>query len=230
MRGPRPRRPRARRRRAGRSPASRRRAGRRRPPRRTPGARGPRLAHAALEDPRAHRAGPTSAYQETFVRPGNCGSCSIAGPIAAGRAPRARPRATWIAFCGLPIACRTCWTAKPPDVPSWRRTARAQSIRHVVAERIVGRISPAAVWTENWRRVGPPGPAQVQDRLARAVAGELGLGAVGVEDPQPGDEAGASGGRELEDAVRADARVAVAEAPHDGGASGTGRAPRSTTR
>ena len=41
--------------------------------------------------------------------------------------------------------------------------------------------------------VGPAAAAQVQDRLARAVAGQLGLRAVGVEDPQPGHEPGSSG-------------------------------------
>src|SRR5205823_1345165 len=33
-------------------------------------------------------------------------------------------------------------------------------------------------------RVRPSRAAQVEDRLARAVAGQLGLGAVGVDDPQ----------------------------------------------
>jgi hypothetical protein len=37
--------------------------------------------------------------------------------------------------------------------------------------------------------VGPAALAQVHDRLARAVAGQLGLRAVGVEDPQVGHEA-----------------------------------------
>ena len=38
--------------------------------------------------------------------------------------------------------------------------------------------------------VGPAAVAQVEDRLAGAVAGELGLGAVGVEDAQVGDDVG----------------------------------------
>ena len=43
-------------------------------------------------------------------------------------------------------------------------------------------------------------PAQVEDRLARPVARQLGLGAVGVEDAQAGDEAGLVG-VELMDAL-----------------------------
>ena len=61
--------------------------------------------------------------------------------------------------------------------------------------------------------VGPAGAAQVEDRLAGAVAGELGLRAVGVEDPQAGDEAGLVGRGELEHAVAARAGVPVAEPP-----------------
>ena len=56
--------------------------------------------------------------------------------------------------------------------------------------------------------------AQVQQRLARAVARQLGLGAVGVVDPQAGDVAGLVGGREREHAVGADAEVAVAQRAH----------------
>ena len=41
-----------------------------------------------------------------------------------------------------------------------------------------------ACWIENCVSVGPAPPAQVQERLARAVAGEPGLRAVRVEDPQ----------------------------------------------
>ena len=58
----------------------------------------------------------------------------------------------------------------------------------VVGDVIVARISPASVLIENvfWsvqrRRL------QEQNRLARAVARELGLGAVGIEDPHVGDE------------------------------------------
>ena len=59
--------------------------------------------------------------------------------------------------------------------------------------------------------VGPAVAAQVEDRLAGAVAGELGLGAVGVEDPQLGDELRVLAAREQQDAVGADPEVRVAE-------------------
>jgi hypothetical protein len=54
-------------------------------------------------------------------------------------------------------------------------------------------------------------PAQVQDRLARAVAGQLGLGPVGIEDAQLGDEAGLVGVGEQQDAVGAHAGVGRAQ-------------------
>jgi hypothetical protein len=60
-------------------------------------------------------------------------------------------------------------------------------------------------------RVGPAGAAQVEDRLAGAVAAELRLGPVGVEDPQARDEAGLVRRRENEHAVGADSGVAVAQ-------------------
>jgi hypothetical protein len=63
-------------------------------------------------------------------------------------------------------------------------------------------------------RVGPAGATQVEDRLARAVAAQLGLGAVGVEDPQARHEARLVGRRQDEDAVGADAGVAVAQRTH----------------
>ena len=62
-----------------------------------------------------------------------------------------------IAHCGLPIV--TCWKRGPatspvPSAPagkcSERSRARPMSTRQVVGPRIVGRISPAAVWIENW--------------------------------------------------------------------------------
>ena len=56
--------------------------------------------------------------------------------------------------------------------------------------------------------------AQVEQRLAGAVARQLGLRAVGVVDPQPRDVAGLVGGREREHAVGADAEVPVAQGAH----------------
>ena len=83
----------------------------------------------------------------------------------------------------------------------------------VVGEVIVARISPASVLIEKRVLVGPAAAAQVQDRLARAVAGELGLGAVRVEDPQARDEPRLVGLGEQQDPVRADAGVRRADAP-----------------
>ena len=105
------------------------------------------------------------------------------------------------------------------------------STRQVVAEVIVGRISPAAVWIENCARVGPARAAQVEDRLARAVARQLGLRAVGVEDPQPRDEAGLVGRREHEHAVGAEARSGGSQRRRTrAGVSSNGSASRSTIR
>ncbi len=95
---------------------------------------------------------------------------------------------------------------------------------------IVGRISPATVWIENVSALGPAAVAQVEDRLARAVARQLGLRAVGVEDPQARDEARLVGRRELEHAVGADAEVAVAQAAARAGRELNGSSSRSTIR
>jgi hypothetical protein len=47
---------------------------------------------------------------------------------------------------------------KNPDavLPGLRRRTRPRSIRQVVEEVMVGRISPAAVWIENWSRSVQP--------------------------------------------------------------------------
>ena len=58
---------------------------------------------------------------------------------------------------------------------------------------------------------------QVEDRLAHAVAGQLGLRAVGVEDPHLRYEAGLVGLTQQQDAVGAHARVRGAEDPHPRG-------------
>ena len=135
--------------------------------------------------------------------------------------------ATSIAHCGLPI--ETCWNvhSRPPatSVPrpsaspsgycSERVRARPMSTVQLVGEVIVGRISPATRLDRELRRGRPAAPVQVEDRLARAVAGQLGLRPVRVEDPQARDEAGLVRRRELEDAVGADAQVRVAEPAHD---------------
>ena len=65
-------------------------------------------------------------------------------------------------------------------------------------------------------RVGPATPAEVQDRLAAAVARQLRLGAVRVEDPQPSDVAGLVRLREQQDPVGGHARVRRADRAHAG--------------
>ena len=72
---------------------------------------------------------------------------------------------------------------------------------HVCGEVIVAVILPAAVWIEKRVRVGPAAAAQVEDRLAGAVARQLRLRAVGVEDPQPSHEPGLVGRGQQQDAV-----------------------------
>ena len=70
------------------------------------------------------------------------------------------------------------------------------------------------MWIEKLSCVGPAAAAQVQDRLARAVARQLGLGAVGVEDPQVGDVLWVGGRREQQHAVGEHAEVGLAEPAH----------------
>src|SRR3954447_15059970 len=65
--------------------------------------------------------------------------------------------------------------------------------------------------------VGPAVSAQVHDRLARAVARQLGLAAVRVEDAQARDEAALRRLVEQQHAVGADAHVRLAEAADAGG-------------
>ena len=108
---------------------------------------------------RARMASGAVAHQnETFVRFGNSGERSIPGPIAArSRAASPASSATRIAHWGLPTW--TCWKAcpatspRPSEPPAGKsadcRRARPMSILHVAGPRMVGRISPAAVWIEN---------------------------------------------------------------------------------
>ena len=74
-----------------------------------------------------------------------------------------------------------------------------------------------------------PALAQVEHRLAGAVARQLGLRAVGVEDPQLGDVAVVGGLDEQQDAVRADPEVGLADPPDPLRSSSQGSAARSTT-
>ena len=159
----------------------------------------------------------SAVNHETLVRCGNCGSVSIGGPMAArSSASSVAGSAMWIAVCGLPMT--RCWKWKP-----WASPACAQRrAAHVHAAGRVGEDRRADLagrgLDRELARVGPAGAAQVEDRLARAVAAQLGLGAVGVEDPQARDEAGLVGRREDEHAVGADAGVAVAQRAHEVGA------------
>ena len=88
------------------------------------------------------------------------------------------------------------------------------STRQLNGPVIVGRIVPAAVWIEKLSSIGPAAAAQVQDRLAGAVARQLGLRAVGVEDAQVGHVCRILGPGELEHAVGEHAEVALAQPAH----------------
>ena len=133
----------------------------------------------------------------------------------ARRASRGRRRAIASAGCRSRRAGRACRDAtrrsRPPPAPSAQRCAA-----HVDAAGGVGRGSSGGSrrrpsGSRTGRASVQPRAAQVEDRLARAVAAELGLRAVGVEDPQARDEAGLVGRAEDEHAVGADAGVAVAQ-------------------
>ena len=180
------------------------------------------------------------AYQnDVFVRLGNSGVVSIAGPIA-GRSSASSSLAvsTRIAHCGLPI--ETCWKRQRAAgldlaaavVRAVREVLRPQArAAHVHAAGRLPRDRRADLARGGLDRervgVGPAAPAQVEDRLARAVARQLGLRAVGVEDPQPGDEAGLVGRGELEHAVARRARSAGRTAAAPAAAlSSNGSSPR----
>ena len=89
------------------------------------------------------------------------------------------------------------------------------STRHVLSDRIVGRISPAAVSTENWR-------ASVQPRARRySTAWRTPLPESSASEPSgltirtSRDVAGLARLAQLEHAVGAHPRVAVAQAAHE---------------
>ena len=160
----------------------------------------------------------SAVNHETLVRCGNCGSVSIGGPMAA------RSSASRVARVGdvdrrLRVADDEVLEVEAVGLARVAQRGAA----HVHAAGRVGEDRRADLagrgLDRELARVGPAGAAQVEDRLARAVAAQLGLGAVGVEDPQPRDEAGLVGRREDEHAVGADARVAVAQRAHELGRS-----------
>ena len=125
-------------------------------------------------------------------------------------------------------------TRGPPTRPCrCRRRARPGSRASVTEARpiaietssgpvIVGVTSPALVMIVNVSASVQPGVAQVEDRLAGAVARELGLRAVGVEDPQLGDVA-LVGGRARAAGCRPSRRRSAAR-------RSAGSAPRSAPR
>ena len=218
-----------------RSPASRRRRARRRPPRRSR-----RCRWRMSPPPRARRSAPGSARaraRRTTTRSSGWGTARDArsrGPIAA-RSSALEPASSSTADRALRVADLDVLEA--PASPSGRQLAApvGGARREVVARSrarpmldragrrpvIVARISPGRRLDRERVGVVQPLPAQVQDRLARAVARQLGLGAVWVEDPQPGDERPPLGRRvgEQQDPVGEHAGVGCADRPGSGRAS-----------
>ena len=133
--------------------------------RRAAGARAPRTASPPRRARRSARgcvAGRELAYQTT--RSCGCGNCGVVldrradgGEVERLQLASGRRRGSRI--CGLPIVHVLEAPSRRPRAvgpPGWpQRRARPMSTRQVVAEWIVGRISPAAVWIENCARVGP---------------------------------------------------------------------------
>ena len=172
----------------------------------------------------------SSVYQETFVRFGNSwvafdrradrpqverrsAASSVDADRALGVADRDVPGSATSRpdrRSSSPPAVR----AAPPGKSFEVSLALPMSTRHVSGPVIVGRISPAAVWIEKLVLLGPAAPAQVQDRLARAVARQLGLRAVGVEDPQVGHVLGVLAAATAQHPVGEHAEVAVAQPAH----------------
>ena len=178
--------------RAGRPPPRRR--WRRSPRRASPPPRARRSAPAPSE--------PSTRMNETLVRFGNSSLCSISGPIAARSSSSSSSpdldHALRVAdrdVLEAPLAPARGRASRVPSraaggiVGGGQRGPAHRQRRRVAAPVIVGRISPALVRIENSSRVGPAARAQVEHRLAGAVARQLGLRAVRVEDPQLGDVA-----------------------------------------
>ena len=69
----------------------------------------------------------------------------------------------------------------------------------------------------------PPAVAQIENGLARAVTRELGLGSVGIEDPQVCDVEWILRAGDLKDAVCVDAEVTFAQPPDAGGREREGK-------
>ena len=167
------------------------------------------------------------------MRFGNSSCASISGPIAA-RSRSSSSSPTSIAHCGLPI--ETCWNAhsRPPAIerPGAVLATRREVLRGGRGPAHLDRAGqlrgdrrhdrPGGGADREGVLVGPAVAAQVEDRLPRAVARQLRLGAVGVEDPQIGDEARVLAPREQQDRRR--------RRPRSAGRRATRSAPRSAPR
>ena len=160
------------------------------------------------------------------MRLGNSGCASTAGPIAAAaRATRSssrrRRRGSRTAGCRSRRAGSS--TSAPIGVAARPGRRAALMGKSCALSAGAAHVDAAAVGAGDLRadlagdgvdrelvELGPAAAAQVEDRLARAVARQLGLGAVGVEDAQVGDVPGSSAGR-AEHAVGEHAEVPRAE-------------------
>ncbi len=166
------------------------------------GARGQRLPHPALEDPRPHGASRRLRMNETLVRFGKQLAALDPGPDRA-EVELLDPVAHL--DHALRVADRDVLEGATPALPTPRCRARPRRPRGSRPRSSDARpISIATSPGRGDRRpdltglgqdrelvlVGPPGAAQVEHGLPGAVARELGLRAVGVEDPQLGHVAG----------------------------------------
>ena len=159
------------------------------------------------------RSGASSVQNETLVRFGK-GVVVLDQRAELAQVERLELVAVGDADRALRVADRDVLETVAGDLAVEAHVARPMSVRQARSPVIVVRISPGDGLDRERVRVGPAALAQVQQRLAGAVARQLGLGAVGVVDPQPGDVAGLVGRGEREHAVGADAEVAVAQPPH----------------
>ena len=168
------------------------------------GAGGQRLPHPALEDPRAD-AGPggrrivsSSVYHETFVRLGNARRLRSPGRRRRGRAPASSgSEATGSRTGGCRSGRAGSARSRPPDgrprrARRGRRAGKSAELRRALPNVDGARVRsgdpradlPGGCADREGLLACPAAPAQVEDRLAGPVAGQLGLRAVGVEDAQ----------------------------------------------
>ncbi len=166
----------------------------------------------------------SSVQNDVLVRLRNCGERSISGPSFC-RSSSSSSSSVGDADRALRVADRDVLEVAPlDDAAAVGRPARVV----LRGEARAAHVDPAGGRARDGRPdlardgldregvgVGPAAVAQVEDRLAGAVAGQLGLRAVRIEDAQAGDEAGLVGRLELEHAVGADAEVAVADVAHE---------------